>query len=209
MVNVGNEGAERLTNECSSGIFPSCVYCQHYFRAYWTLKMKTLRSFETSSSYYCVTQRHMPEERNPHVSPLRIRWKDINKENWPEIMIRFSHLGKGPWSSMKIENFFKNSATSILRKRSAEVKNDLRYSLLFLHSFTAWMRTFIFTFTSMNGRWKYYYDRSVVGNYKNWSFSSLSSHIIIIFILIVTKLGSLSFVQNPWSLLCYFPSKCI
>jgi len=90
--------------------------------------MKRLRSFETSSSYYSVTKRHMPEERNPHVFPPRIRGKDINKENWPEKMIRFLRAGKGILKFHENGEFLKISATSILRKRCAEVKNDWSYT---------------------------------------------------------------------------------
>jgi len=122
MVNVGNERAERVTNESRSGIFPSCVFCHHYFRSYWHLKMKTSCSFETSSSCYSVTQRHMPEERNPHVSPLRICRKDINKENWPEIMIRFVHLGKGLWRSVKMEIFVKTQRLVFLEREVQKLR---------------------------------------------------------------------------------------
>jgi hypothetical protein len=136
----------------------------------------------------------MPEERNPHVSPLRIRGKDVNKENWPEKMIRFLRAGKGILKFHENGEFFKISATSILRRRCAEVKND--WSYMSAHpTFLCGVDTNIYLYL-YEYKLKISPRHPYLGIKKN-CLKFFTIIIIIVIILIVTKLASLLFVQSP------------
>jgi len=96
------------------------------------------------------------------------------KKTGPKKWLDFCELGKGSWSSMKMENFLKSQRLVFWEGDVQRLRMIGAICLLILHSFAAWIRTF--TFTSTNISWKYHHDIHIWELKKIvWSFSPLSS----------------------------------
>jgi hypothetical protein len=145
--------AERVTNICRSVM---CLLLALF---------QGLLTFEDENITFLRNVEFICQRNGIHIFPfLESVERTSTKKTGRKIMIRFLRPGKGTLKFHENGEFLKTQWLAFWERDVQKLSMIGTILLHILNSFTAWIRTFTFIFTCTIISWKYYHDRSVVGN---------------------------------------------